>query len=95
MQLVLDNQIWRRKSIDWQRSTGRSVTRAVETLRVNSIHIAEKGTHLAGPRHCGELIDGGNQKARQSTVDWLIHRQNWQRVASRELATAVSTIHSE
>ena len=51
----------------------------------------KEAADLAGPRHRGKLINRRDHEARQPAVDWLVHRNDRQRIATAEVTIPVRT----
>ena len=81
MQLVLDDEVRRierpaiaeRPALAW-------LGRAVEADAIfEAIDMAEEGAGLAHPRQARELVDGSDQKRRQTPIDRLVDGKDRQR----------------
>ena len=78
VQLVLDDQI-RRLQRGRERAPPVLLAGAVESVLVVAVGTTEEGPDLAGPGHGRELVDRGDQEARQAAIDRLVDGQNRQR----------------
>src|SRR2546430_6062154 len=64
---------------------------AIEPLGVETLHPSKESSHLAGPRHRRELVHGGDDKAGQPSVDWLVDPEDRQPSSAAEVAGAIHT----
>lgn len=92
MKLVLNDQIGRVElpAVVEGAPFASSVVSAIETDAFGEpINVAEESAGLADPWQARKLVDGGNEKRRQTPIDWLVDRQDRQRPIACEVATEV------
>ena len=76
MQFVLNHKVRWRQAVHGQWASCGFITRTIEAFRITSADTTEETADFTGPRHRGELIDGGDDEAGQPPIDRFVHRQN-------------------
>ena len=69
------------------------IARTVEPVLVVPVDLAKEAPHRAQPRKPGELVDGGDQEAREAPVDRFVHGDNGQWAIALKGALAIHAGH--